>query len=311
MKQADFVRLITISPILAIGFTSQAVFAQATGGGKDLSVLIANCPSQQHPQTSFEPAGPIASLTGGAASSFAGVAIDAAVKYLTQEVSAKSTVSKSLTSSDENGLFGGNKCLYLYGYTLKLKEVLGSPFTDKSLANIKANNLTPFFGILRFEENMSGPSFSNVDGSQGAADATALLPRYFKPIVLFWHYSSFISTNCALFRDCGRRDAAVSLTVANPIDSTPSETKNKAVPLALAFSNARPRDIEDSLTNQRNMKWFTYSGKTAPVSNLEFTLVETSKPGALANALAQTATDNKKAIQETVKVIVYNPPARP
>jgi hypothetical protein len=301
MKKVGLCGLIAISSLLANGLSIQAVSAQSAGGGKDLSARVGKCPAGE---AFVAPIG----LAAAAASSIAGVAVDAAIKYLTQESSAKSVATKSLTSSDEYELFQANSCLYVYAYTDKLVDVLGRTFTVDSISKIGKNNLTPFFAVIRFQENK--PAFSP-NGNSSAADTSDLLERHFKPVIVSWHYSSFIGTECPLFRDCGRRDVAASLTIANPTASTPSETKNKAVPLSLAFMRARPSQVAASLMNQRNMLWFAYNVTKANVSNLEFTLVETSKPGALANALAQTATDNKKLIQDTVKVVIYNPPAKP
>lgn len=85
----------------------------------------------------------------------------------------------------------------------------------------------------------------------------------------------------------------------------------KATPLSVGFQGSTVGAIEKRLKRPNGLGWFAYEPQGVNLANLEFSILETSKPGALANALVATAKANKDAIQQAVAGYVYSSPPTP
>jgi hypothetical protein len=283
----------TITPLVILGvmgLSMPPVSAASTGSGKDLSAAIGDCPSGM--TSGFVMAPLLIGIASTAATNIAGVAVDAVAAYMTQVRAAKSTASLALNPQDESGLLNGSQCLYIFANTEKLKSFVKSEnngsmsaISAAMLGEIDSRSMTPFLAILSF-------SRANI------AEANGL--RYYKPNVLTWSYNSFLDGGCPLFRNCSRRDVAISLRLSRPIASSGSSPGSKAYPLSVGFVKAKSGEIGSILSNNANSLWFAYDTSAPAISNLEFSIEETSRPGALAEALASTATTSKQPIQSAV-----------
>lgn len=268
--------------------------AQVVGGGKTLSARVRACPlpDGQVGTRSFG-----AALLATGASNLAGLAVDALVDSISKIRESKSVALFTLTEEEQSDLWAGRSCLYLYAYTDPLQSLLARSITMSDLEALRSAPSTPLFVVLRFASH----PFSKT--------ASGVTSRYLKPQALFWHYSSYLDRDCPLFRSCQRRDVALQLSIANPISPTAQGTTKQAVLFALAFADVRPEQLAARMVREQPFLWVEHQSQGAPVSNLEFTLLETSRPGALAAALASVLRGSKPIVQERVKVVVVPPAA--
>lgn len=287
----------SVAPFLVLGIMSMSIApgsAASAGSGKDLSVVIGDCPTGM--TSNFVLAPLLIGIASTAATNITGAAVDAVSNYMTQVRAAKSTASLALTSQDESSLLNGSQCLYLFANTEELQSFVKSQ-ANGSMSSISADMIreisskpiTPFFAVLSFAR----------------ANITELNNlRYYKPNVLAWAYGSFLDKGCPLFRNCGRRDVSISLRLSRPIASNGSSPGTKAYPLSVGFVKAKSSEIGSILSNNSTSLWFAYDTSAPSISNLEFSIEETSRPGALAEALASTATASKQPIQSAVSSIL-------
>gem|GEM_PF-3385342 len=292
---------------LLIGYSSfpSAVRADGSGGigGKELQAHVSSCPDTR---TSMFIAPILGGLAAATASNLAGTAIDAIVVYLTKDRAKTSEVSLPLEDPQLSGLFGNGKCLYVYLDSQRLHNYLkasniqwGSRESPEPevIHSIRKQNLTPFFAVISFVKPRAVES-QEVNGA-----------KFFRPNVLLWHYDSFIDPGCPLFRSCNRRDVVIKLEVAYPRDSASDGMTIRSIPIAVGFSGATAQEVGNVLTKPNSLGWFSF-GSTAPqVANLRFSVTETSKPGALANAIGSSLQGSKQEIQETVQRYVYTSPS--
>jgi hypothetical protein len=114
------------------------------------------------------------------------------------------------------------------------------------------------------------------------------------------YLSDFMDTNCPALRNCAKRDVALQLVLKFPTAPDPSKTENRAFALGKAYEGARSESVGAALTG-RYAQWFAVNANNPPLTNLEFALVESSKPGSLVRALGASMKENKESV---VNVIV-------
>ncbi len=258
----------------------------------------------------FMPAGPaLVALAGSVASNLSGAAIDTAINYLTQERETTSKGVAALSPMELQKLFTDRKCLYVYLYTLNLWKYFNpqssvppsegaKPIPIEQLSNpsvldeIVNNRLTSFMAVMSFEP----AGVPNVPvGKEGSGDVYA----YYRPY--FWRvaYPRFLDTGCPAFRNCNKRDVAFQVAFRYPVAPAQANTENKSIAFANIYQSATSESIAASL-NQQYSTWFAYNTKQPELANLEVILVETSRPGAVANALAAALKANKDSLVKVV-----------
>jgi hypothetical protein len=272
-----------------------------------LTTAIGECPPSQQ---SFAPAAPaLAALAGSVVANLSGAAIDSAINYLTQEREATSRGRASLFPADLKGLFEKNNCLYVYLYTLDLWKYFNrgsaappaegaKPISIEQLSepgvldDIISKKITSFIAVMSFEP-AAVPAVPV--GKEGSKDVYS----YYRPY--FWRvgYTRFLDTGCPAFRNCNKRDVALQVAFRYPIAPIPANTENRSLAFAEIYQGASPESISASL-NGRYSAWFAYNNKEPAIANFEFTLIETSRPGAVANALAAALKANKDSLVKVV-----------
>jgi hypothetical protein len=284
-----------LTSLLILGLSSNYTppVLAASGSGRDLSTQIGDCPSGITANWVMGPV--LIGLASTAAINIAGAAVDAVTTYLNQVRATKSTASLALDKSEESSLLDGSKCLYLFANTSELKSYLKannnssmSGIPAAFIKEISAKSLTPFLAAIRFS----------------SANVTEAKQKFYKPQVLAIIYDSFLDTGCPLFRNCSRRDVNITLKLARPISPDGTMQAAKAYPLSIGFQNARTSEVSSILANNSNSLWFGLDTTAPVISNLEFTIIETSRPGALAEALATTASSNKQPIQTAFSALL-------
>ncbi len=297
----------------------------------NLSVGIGKCPraendppkdSKQERSVSLLPVEPVAVATS-IATVVAGAAIESTVNYLTQERAFTSRGVAQLGPQDQNELFLNRKCLYVYLYTLDLWRFFNpdqqsppregakplpidpsradSPLASRRflsspsvLGEIDAKKLTNFMMVVSFEP--AGVESVKV----GKKDEGQITYAFYRPYLWKTIYPSFIDVNCPALRNCAKRDVALQLVLKFPVAPDPSKTESRAFALSKAYEGVRSESVGAALTG-RYAQWFAVNENVPPLTNLEFSLVESSKPGALVRALGASMKENKESV---VKVIV-------
>lgn len=276
-----------------------------TSVGPSLSIGIGPCPTNV--QGFVSPIPVVGALASSAVASLAGAAVDSAIKYLTQERIAATKGLASLGPSEIDKLFSKGQCLYAYLYTLDLwryfnkstsapvggAKPLSLPLATSDLDEISHKKLTNFMVVLSFVRATGSTRLAAGD----SANSDKYL--YFQPYIWRLIYPGFVDTKCPAFRDCSKRDVALSLVMKYPIAPNPDETENKAFAFGRVFQSASSRSIENSLSG-RYAEWFSLNNNAPSLANIEITLIETSKPGAFANALADSLKTNREAIIKVV-----------
>jgi len=266
---------------------------------------IGECPARDAGFVSPIPV--VGALASSAVASLAGAAVDSAIRYLTQERMAATKGLASLGPAELDLLFNKGQCLYAYLYTQKLwshfsnsssvpaegAKPLSLPLSNSDLDAIDSKDLTSFMAVISFVP--AADSSRSQGGSGAVTDSNA----YYKPYIWRMVYPSFVDTKCPAFRDCSKRDVALSLVLRSPTAPDPSKTENKAFALGRVFQNVSSGSIERSLSG-RYGEWFALNASSPNLANVEFTLIETSKPGAVANALAESLKGNKETIVKIV-----------
>jgi hypothetical protein len=285
-----------------------------------LTLDVGDCP--RYTSQEFLPPGPAAAaLASGVASQFAGQAIDAAVKHLTQtrEFTSKGTIA--LTSEMLRKLFhdtrtstgqSSNQCLYAYLYTIELwryfnpgktappangaKRLIISETLGKAeiLDEIAAKGSTRFLAAIHFTPAIHPPVVTKDAKGNINSDYLYYRPYFYKVI-----YPDFIDAKCPALRRCDKRDVAIQVSLHYPVAPDPSKTEPKAYAYGNAFQNVSSRTVASTL-NQQYSAWFALNTMLPELANLEFTLVETSKPGAFAKAVAAALQSNKETLVKVV-----------
>lgn len=273
-------------------------------GGKELEAKIATCPDTRENLLVAPILGSIAAAT---ASNLAGAAVESIVSYLTQVRAATSQASLVLEGQDASALFGGNKCLYVYLSTRGLGDYLASSPDWQAKKGIKADfvnqissrNLTRFFAIIYFAK------------PDNVVDQAVSTTSYFRPIVQMWHFNRFIDSGCPLFRSCNKRDVVVAMELSYPRAASKDSREVRSIPLAVGMSGTTAPEVGIAMRNPSSLSWFSLNTSSPSISNLRFSIIETSRPGALASALGSAITGSKTAIQQTAERLVYvSPEAR-
>jgi hypothetical protein len=282
-----------------------AIFAlpaySAGVGGKELESRIAACPDTRDNLLLAPILGSIAAAT---ASNLAGAAVDSIVNYLTQVRAATSQASLVLEGQEVSALFGGNNCFYVYLPTPSLSDYLkNSPdwearkgITADFVNQIATSNLTKFFAVLSFAKPIN------------LVDSSSSGKSYFRPEVEMWHFSGFIDSGCPLFRSCNKRDVVVAMELSFPRAADSDSKKVRSIPLAVGMSGTTAPEVGIALGKRSSLSWFSLDTSLPSISNLIFSITETSRPGALANAIGSAITQNKAAIQQTAERLVYISP---
>ncbi len=279
-----------------------AIPAYSAGvGGKELEARIAACPDTRNNLLLAPILGSIAAAT---ASNLAGAAVDSIVNYLTQVRAVTSQTSLVLEGQEVSALFGGNKCFFVYLPTPSLNDYLNnSPDwqAQKSVSadfvnQIATRNLTRFFAVLSFAKPVN------------QADSNSNGKAYFRPEVNMWHFSGFIDSGCPLIRSCNKRDVVVAMQLSFPRAADADSKKLRSIPLAVGMSETTAPEVGIALRNRSSLSWFSLDTSSPSISNLVFSITETSKPGALANAIGSAIRQNKVAIQQTAERLVYTSP---
>jgi hypothetical protein len=304
LKLLDSRRLKNVGVVLcSIAFlpTIAGGVAHAGGvGGRGIQAQIASCPDTR---TSILIAPILGGIAAATASNLAGAAVDAIANYLTKDRAVTSQVSLALEGEEVKQLFGdrNNKCLYVFLITPQLKRHLESNkdwqtknrVTSDFVNQIVSRNLTRFFAVI---------SFSKPDN---IADQTVGTTSYFRPNILMWHYSKFIDSGCPLFRSCNKRDVVVSMELARPRNANEDKGPIRSVPLAVGMSGTTANEVGLAMANSSSLAWFSVDTTSPSISNLRFSITETSRPGALASAIGSAVTSSKQDIQQAAQRVVY------
>jgi hypothetical protein len=290
-----------------------------------LTLDVGECPKYSSEGTTsqgFMPAGPVAgALVSSVASHFAGQAVDAAVRHLSQNREFTSTGAMALTPEMLRMLFHDdrasekprvNKCLYVYLYTIDLWRYFNpgkvSPSANgaerltiedtlakaESLDEIAAKRLTRFLVAIHFAPSKHPPMITK--DSMGDINANYL---YFRPYFYRVIYPDFIDSKCPALRRCDKRDVAIQISLRYPVAPDPSKTQPKAYPYGNAFENVSSQAVASTL-NRQYSAWFAVNTMRPELANLDFTLVETSKPGEFAKAVAAALQSNKESLVKVV-----------
>ncbi len=298
-----------------VAMAGEATGSSPTKTSPSFTMGIGQCPvddtdTQTDRESLVSPIALIGTLASSAAASLTGAAVDSAVKYLTQERIGSTSGYLSADAAQLNLLFNGNgqNCLYTYLYTQKLWEYFNQgkqvpsegvqpvslPLKITDLRNIEGQGLTSFLSIVSFVP--ANPGQRSMLNSAGEGPKAT----YYKPYIWKLIYHDFVDTSCPAFRNCKKRDVAMSLVLKFPTAPEPDKTSNKAVPFGHIFQRSETNSIASSLS-ARYGQWFALDESLPNLANIEFSLVETSKPGAVANAIAESLKTNKEAI---VKIVV-------
>ena len=82
----------------------------------------------------------------------------------------------------------------------------------------------------------------------------------------------------------------------------------RSIPIAVGLSGSTASELGIAMTNSSSLSWFSLNATSPLISNLRFSITETSKPGALASALGSAISGSKKEIQQTAERLVYISP---
>lgn len=292
------------APLKAIADDQAKNVTQKTIELPSLTVHVGGCPRKIERGIASPAVGP-AVVAAGIASSLTGAAVDAVAEYLTQTRVASFFGSKGLDSGDMQKLFVNqdNQCLFTFLLTpalnkyfsdnkISLEQSNGTAFiTPEQLLDIEKKGVAKFMAVMSFEPNKPEPATNANSEVSTDKDSFAFYRTYVWKLI----YPKFIDANCPPLRMCNARDIVMRLRFAYPTNPDPSETKNKASALNLVFQNVSTNTVISSVSEQYS-GWFAYNGKPPTLSNVEFSLTETSKPGEVAKALAAALKANKEAI---------------
>lgn len=244
-----------------------ATFMLASGMGSGISAYaaglsgrVADCPAE--PRGLQALVGPLAAAIAG---NIVGAAIDSVVNHLNADRAANYSVT--LPEQSPASLFANNQCLYVSSTNLRGKDLTGSAALQ-SLGN------TGFLAVIKFKS----PKLTGND-------------IVLHPIIKRWSYKRFLDRSCPLFRNCTKRDLVVALTFLEPTEPNGSASVTASA-IGVTMSRVTPKDVQSFFSPGTELPWFKVKSAQGPV-NIRFSLSETSKPGAVARAIA-TALQGQK-----------------
>jgi hypothetical protein len=104
------------------------------------------------------------------------------------------------------------------------------------------------------------------------------------PTIKRWSNPRFLDRSCPLFRNCSKRDLVVALTFLAPTEPNDSASVTASA-IGVSLSRATPKEVQSVFFPGTKLPWFKVIPTPGPV-NVRFSLSETSRPGAVAKAIA-------------------------
>jgi hypothetical protein len=272
----------SIHRVSALSLSLTIGFAPLTASAAGLSAAVAPCPTEVRQGLETIAIG----IAAASVSNLVGAAVDRAVTYLKSDRSRAYSASVplvdlgdifdqtdlALPSSAPRRAPRSHACLYLSSDSLAAIGKSSPP--GSVLEGLRKG--ADFFAILRF---LRSPSSSTV----------------FKPVIQEWNYNRFLDRGCPLFRSCKKRDVVVRLLFKSPTNPDGTAVPN-AQAMSVVLAGVSPADVNGVFRPGLELPWFRTDLTSGPV-NLAFELVETSKPGAFAKALADALSAQKEPLQ--------------
>jgi len=258
-----------------------ATFLLASGVGTGmpayaagLSGRVANCPLESKGLPAL--VGPLAAAIAG---NLVGAAVDSVVSYLNTDRAA--TYSVTLPEQSPASLLQNNQCLYVSSTSLGGKD-LNKPEVLQNLEN------AGFLAVIAFEP----PDLPT--------DKEIVL----HPTIKRWSYSRFLDRSCPLFRNCSKRDLVVALTFLAPTEPNGSASVTASA-IGVTLSRATTNEVQSVFSPGTKLPWFKVTPAQGPV-NVRFSLSETSRPGAVAKAIALALQGQKENLSQGAQTAVQN-----
>jgi hypothetical protein len=260
-----------------------AAFLLASGAGAGLpayagglSGRVANCPLESKGLPAL--VGPLAAAIAG---NLVGAAVDSVVSYLNTDRAA--TYSVTLPEQSPASLFQiqKNQCLYVSSTSLRGKD-LNKPEVLQNLGN------AGFLAVIAFEP------------PDNPTDRDIVL----RPTIKRWSYRRFLDRSCPLFRNCSKRDLVVALTFLAPTEPNGSASVTASA-IGVTLSRATPKEVQSVFSPGTRLPWFKVTPAQGPV-NVRFSLSETSRPGAVAKAIALALQGQKENLSKGAQTAVQN-----
>ncbi|MFN7872784.1 MAG: hypothetical protein ACK5QQ_11410 [Cyanobacteriota bacterium] len=258
-----------------------AAFLLASGVGTSmpayaagLSGRVANCPLETKGLTAL--VGPLAAAIAG---NLVGAAVDSVVSYLNTDRAA--TFSVTLPEQSPASLLQNNQCLYVSSTSLGGRD-LNKPDVLQKLAD------AGFLAVIAFEP------------PDNPTDKQIVL----HPTIKRWSYSRFLDRSCPLFRNCSKRDLVVALTFLAPTEPNGTAAVTASA-IGVTLSRATTNDVKSVFSPGTKLPWFKVTPAQGPV-NVRFSLSETSRPGAVAKAIALALEGQKGNLSKGAQTAVQN-----
>jgi hypothetical protein len=260
-------------------FLATFLLASGVGSGMPayaagLSGRVANCPLESKGLPAL--VGPLAAAIAG---NLVGAAIDSVVGYLNAERAA--TYSVTLPEQSPASLFQNNQCLYVSSTSLRGKE-LTKPEVLQNLGN------AGFLAVIAFEPP-DNPTEKDI---------------VLHPTIKRWSYRRFLDRSCPLFRNCSKRDLVVALTFLAPTEPNGSASVTASA-IGVTLSRATTKEVQSVFSPGTKLPWFRVTSAQGPV-NVRFSLSETSRPGAVAKAIALALQGQKANLSKGAQTAVEN-----
>jgi hypothetical protein len=265
-----------------VAVASIAASSNVFAGG--LSAAVLECDDQQRLATLSTIGGDIATAL---VRSLLGTAIDTVVNYLDDEKASTFEVILPVDSIDN--LTSGQNCLFVSSAQLDGPAGLADKSRKPNVWSDPAQVPSTFLAKIRFAQ------------SEAASKSDPAAPL--RPVVLVWKYSAFLEPSCPLFRNCERRDVAMSLAFLSPASTVAGQTI-ASEPFGFVVTNSTAKEVEAAVPVIKGtgaaLPWFLPGNAKGP-TNIRFKLVETSQPNAFTKALAAAIEAEKTKIQDTVE----------
>jgi hypothetical protein len=259
---------------------SLAIAAGAPSYAGGLSAAILPCEKDGQVTTLSVP-GDIATAV---VRSLLGTTIDAIVAHLNESKVSTFDVIIPVDSIDDLTSGTKGKCLYVSSGKL---DDLADKNSETNLWSGAEAIPSPFFTKIKFVSPLSGK-----------ADSTSTL----RPVILEWKYRAFLASGCPAFRNCTKRDVAISLTFLAPAATVAGRTVSSE-PIGFAIVGATAAEVQAAIPvtpGGAALPWFLPGNVHGPV-NVRFTLVETSQPNVFTKALGAALAAQKTVLQDSVE----------
>jgi hypothetical protein len=240
-----------------------------------LSGRVANCPLESKGLPAL--VGPLAAAIAG---NLVGAAVDSVVSYLNTDRAA--TYSVTLPEQSPASLLQNNQCLYVSSSSLGGRD-LNKPEVLQNLAN------AGFFAVIAFEP------------PDNPTDKEIVL----HPTIKRWSYSRFLDRSCPLFRNCSKRDLVVALTFLAPTEPNGSASVTASA-IGVTLSRATTAEVQSVFSPGTRLPWFRVTPAAQGPVNVRFSLSETSRPGAVAKAIALALQGQKGNLSKGAQTAVQN-----